>query len=76
MGTPSISSADFIRVLTSLGFKEKRQTSSHKQFTHHSPPRLVTVQYPIKDVTPGNLSCMLRQAGLTKKEFLKLLGSI
>ena len=70
-GSPSISSKQFIKILKKLGY-ELKDTTKHYQFVHPETGRKVTVQHPVKDVQPRNLASMLRQANLTKKQFLKL----
>ncbi|HHL8177359.1 TPA: type II toxin-antitoxin system HicA family toxin [Escherichia coli] len=42
-----------------------RTRGSHHQFRHPVHPGLVTVPHPKKDIKPGTLAQIGRQAGLT-----------
>ena len=60
---------EVIRILEKLGFKKIRQSGSHAVF-YHSDGRWTTV--PIhkgRDVAKGTLRKILRDIGLTYKEF-------
>ncbi|WP_211371746.1 type II toxin-antitoxin system HicA family toxin [Lysobacter maris] len=66
-------------VLKKLGFQPRPQkATSHEQWVRGegSDFRRVTVDCPKAPFTDGLLSMMLHQAGLTKKEFYKVLDSI
>jgi predicted RNA binding protein YcfA (HicA-like mRNA interferase family) len=56
---------EVIRLLTNDGWFEVAQKGSHKQFKHSKKPGKVTV--PIhkgKEIPPGTLNSILKQAGL------------
>ncbi|MEX2219478.1 MAG: type II toxin-antitoxin system HicA family toxin [Phycisphaerales bacterium] len=58
---------DLIRVLRDDGWVHIRTTGSHVHFKHPSKPGVVTVPAGGKesrDVAPGTLRSILRQAGL------------
>ncbi len=62
----TMSSRELIRLLNRDGWVEVAQKGSHKQFKHATKPGRVTVPHPVKDVKPGTLASILRQAGLKR----------
>ena len=68
---PSIKPAEVIRILERNGFRLLRSTK-HRSYTDDaSPPRLVRVPYHNRDLKPGTLRSIIRQAGWTPEEFLQ-----
>jgi len=70
---PVLGADDLIRALTKAGFCIVRQRGSHVRM-EHADGRLVTV--PIhsgQDIGRGLLRKILRDADLTREEFLELL---
>nr|WP_159464786.1 type II toxin-antitoxin system HicA family toxin [Scandinavium goeteborgense] len=59
-----MTSAEVIGILKKNGWIEKRTRGSHHQFCHPERPGLVTVPHPKKDIKPGTLMQICRQAGL------------
>ncbi len=59
-----MNSADVIRMLKAVGWEEVAVRGSHHQFKHPSKPGRVTVPHPKKDLPPGTLQSILKQAGL------------
>ncbi|WP_075206268.1 type II toxin-antitoxin system HicA family toxin [Enterobacter bugandensis] len=57
-------SADVITVLIGHGWKCVRTKGSHHQFRHPEQKGLVTVPHPKKDIKPGTLAQLWRQAGI------------
>ncbi|HLI64821.1 MAG TPA: type II toxin-antitoxin system HicA family toxin [Caulobacteraceae bacterium] len=57
-------SRDVLRALEADGWVEVRQKGSHKQYRHPAKAGLVTVPHPKKDIPPGTLRSIERQAGL------------
>ncbi|HAS1962000.1 TPA: addiction module toxin, HicA family [Enterobacter cloacae] len=57
-------SADVITVLVRHGWKYVRTKGSHHQFRHPVHAGLVTVPHPKKDIKPGTLAQIWRQAGI------------
>jgi predicted RNA binding protein YcfA (HicA-like mRNA interferase family) len=57
------------------GFYTSRQKGSHVQMRRDEPPPGRTVPVPTgkKSLPRGTLSAIIRQAGLTREEFLELL---
>ena len=57
-------SAAVIKALEADGWRLRRVTGSHHHFRHPTKPGLVTVAHPRKDIPPGTLRSIERQAGL------------
>jgi predicted RNA binding protein YcfA (HicA-like mRNA interferase family) len=72
---PAVSPDDCIKALQKAGFTISRQRGSHVQMRRDAPPPARTVPVPIgkKTLPRGTLSAILRQADLTREEFLDLL---
>ncbi len=68
---PSVSATDVVRALQRAGFRLDRQWGSHLQLVKGS--RRVTVPMHGKDVKPGTLRSILKQAGLAADDFADLL---
>jgi len=71
---PVISAAVMARTLLRAGFVVVRQTGSHLRLAHFAKRRAVTIPMHAGDLSRQLTSSILKQAGLTTKEFLKLLG--
>ena len=72
---PSCTAADVMRVLRCAGFSLDHTTGSHYYFRHPDRPRTVPVPFHHGDIKRGLLYEIIRQAGLTTGEFIKLLRS-
>jgi predicted RNA binding protein YcfA (HicA-like mRNA interferase family) len=71
---PSVQSKQAIRALARAGFIAHRITGSHYILKHPGKPNLrVTVPYHNRDLKRGTFQSIVKQAGLTNEEFLKLL---
>ncbi len=74
MKLPVLSGHDVIKILTKIGFVQKRQKGSHiilvKEFKEGRKGVVVPNH---KEIDKGTLLEIIRQAGLKKEEFLKLL---
>ncbi|QTH19737.1 type II toxin-antitoxin system HicA family toxin [Rhizorhabdus wittichii] len=57
-------SADVIKKLEADGWREVRQSGSHKQFRHPTKPGTVTVPHPKKEMTTGTLKSIEKQSGV------------
>jgi len=67
-----VSGAECIRVLERAGFTIQRRNSSHVTMRRDDPYAWLVV--PDHDeIKPGTLRSIIRQAGLTVEEFVKLL---
>jgi predicted RNA binding protein YcfA (HicA-like mRNA interferase family) len=62
-----------IRVLGRAGFFLDHSTGSHRFYRHPDRPGIVTVPFHRKDLKRGTLLAILKQAGLTREEFVQLL---
>ena len=60
-----------IRTLERLGFEIRRQAGSHVRMVNRERREAgVTISvHPGRDLSEGNISSILRQAGVTKQEF-------
>jgi predicted RNA binding protein YcfA (HicA-like mRNA interferase family) len=59
-----IGSRDLNRMLEADGWALKRTRGSHHQFVHSHKSGIVTVPHPKKDLGPGLVHAICRQAGL------------
>lgn len=70
-----VSARDLLRVLRKLGFEIVGRKGSHIRLKRRDPPPTRIVIMPDhKEITPGTLASVLRQAGLTRAELEALLG--
>ena len=60
----SWSSRDILKALTADGWTVKHKVGSHVQLVHPTKPGKVTVPDPKKDLAPGTVRSIARQAGL------------
>ena len=72
---PAVPARDVIRALTRAGFVIDRIVGSHYIMAHPDDPRrAVSVpHHGKKDLKPGTLRAIIRQAGLSVEEFNALL---
>lgn len=68
---PRLTPRKVIAILKSSGFQLDHTTGSHFVFYHPETKRRVTVAYHAKDIPPGTLRSILRQAGLSPEDFSK-----
>lgn len=76
---PILSSKDVIRVLKHLGFvpAPKKGKGSHFAFVKKKEEKTYLVIVPHKDELPrGTLLSIIEQAGLTRKQFIKILEGL
>jgi predicted RNA binding protein YcfA (HicA-like mRNA interferase family) len=70
---PVLSGIEIVKVFGKLGYILDHQTGSHMILRHKNPPhRRLTVPNH-KEVAVGTLRAIIREAGLTRDEFMKLL---
>jgi len=56
-----------IKLIEIDGWREVRQTGSHRHFRHPTKPGTVTVAgHPRDDLHPKTMASIMRQAGLSK----------
>jgi len=73
MKFPSLRHKKIIRVLKKIGFEEARQTGSHLILLNRESKKIIPVPIHNKDIKKGLLIGIIKQAGLTTDEFIKLL---
>jgi predicted RNA binding protein YcfA (HicA-like mRNA interferase family) len=62
------SSREILRILSDDGWTVRHQVGSHVQLVHPVKPGKVTVPHPKKDLAPGTVRSIARQAGLDLEE--------
>jgi len=65
-----------IKALTKVGFKPVRQRGSHVILKHNDGKVTVVPVHRGEEIGRGLLSKIIKDAGLTREEFLKLLKEI
>ncbi|MBI2522763.1 type II toxin-antitoxin system HicA family toxin [Candidatus Woesearchaeota archaeon] len=74
MKLPVLSGRDVIKVLKKIGFVEKRQKGSHIILAKETYERVRAVVVPNhREIDKGTLLEIIRQAGLKREDFLKLI---
>lgn len=73
MRIPSLGHQKLIKILKKIGFEEARQTGSHLILLNEEFKKIITVPIHNKDIKRGLLLSIIKQTGLTKEEFIKLL---
>ena len=69
----AFSGKDVVKVLGKLGYEIDHQTGSHMILRNKNPPyRRLTVPNH-NEIAKGTLLAIIKQAGLTRDEFLKFL---
>jgi predicted RNA binding protein YcfA (HicA-like mRNA interferase family) len=69
---PVVSATEVIKTLEKLGYHIARVNGSHHRMKHPQRPSL-TVPVHNRDMSPGTLRSIIRDAQLTVEEFLDLL---
>jgi len=60
---------DVIALIEADGWRFDRQVGSHRQYRHPNKPGTVTISGQLgKDVKPGTLASVRRQAGLQERK--------
>ena len=74
MKLPVVSGDDVIKALKKAGFEVVRQRGSHVSLHKKTPQGILLTVVPRKpEIKKGTLLSIIRQAGINKEEFLKLL---
>jgi predicted RNA binding protein YcfA (HicA-like mRNA interferase family) len=68
---PVCSGPDAIRAFQKLGYQVDHQTGSHVILRHPQMRRLTVPNH--RELAKGTLRALIREAGLTKEEFVALL---
>ncbi|HLD04486.1 MAG TPA: type II toxin-antitoxin system HicA family toxin [Candidatus Nanoarchaeia archaeon] len=70
---PTLSGQEVIKLMAKVGYVADHQTGSHVILRHKDPPhRRLTIPNH-KELDKGTLRAIIRQAGLFREEFEKLL---
>jgi predicted RNA binding protein YcfA (HicA-like mRNA interferase family) len=70
---PPTDPTKIIKILQKEGFKVIRQRGSHVIMINDKKIRIVVPMHPGKDIKPGLSRAIIREAGITRERFLKLL---
>ncbi len=70
---PIITPQKLIKVLENFGFQLDHSTGSHFIFYRSKDKKRVVVPNHIKDLPKGTLMSILKEAGISKKEFVEAL---
>lgn len=73
---PSVKPKHVIKVLQKCGFMIHHIKGSHHKLKHSETGKRVIVALHNKDIKPGTLNAILREAGLSREEFLEILMSV
>ncbi|MBI2995266.1 MAG: type II toxin-antitoxin system HicA family toxin [Candidatus Melainabacteria bacterium] len=70
----SLKPKELLSILEKAGWKIIRQKGSHIQLKHSNKPGFrVTIPYHNKDLAHGTINSIIKQIGLTRKEFIEIL---
>ena len=69
---PVISGRELAKVLAKIGYLRDHQKGSHIVLRHQAPPHRRLTIPDHKEIAKGTLKSILRESGLTLKEFLDL----
>lgn len=70
---PVVSGQELIKIFKKLGYEIDHQTGSHVILRNKNPPyRRLTIPNH-KEIAKGTLRAIIREAGLSREEFMKLL---
>lgn len=67
---PALKPKEIVRILEKAGFSFVRQKGSHRIYVKDNIG--VTIPFHTRDLKRGTLKQIIKQAGLTAEEFLKL----
>jgi predicted RNA binding protein YcfA (HicA-like mRNA interferase family) len=72
---PPLTYQDVIAILKKFGFEKRpNKSTAHEQWVAQDPFRKVTVDKHLQPFSQNLISSMAKQAGVTKKEFYRLLA--
>jgi len=70
---PPISPNKIVKILEKSGFKVIRQKGSHVIMINDKRTRIVIPMHPGKDIKPGLVRAIMREAGISREKFVALL---
>ena len=71
---PLISGKEFCKILRKIEYDIDHQTGSHLILRNNTPPHRRLTVPDHKEIAKGTLRAIIRQAGLTLKEFNELMN--
>lgn len=75
MRLPRLSGREVIKVLSKVGFQPLRQRGSHVILVRESPEGKAGCVVPLHpELETGTLLGILKQAGVSREEFFRLIG--
>lgn len=73
---PPLSPEKLIKILQKAGFSTIRRKGSHVIMMNDKRTRIVIPVHPGREVKPGLVRAIIKEAGMTREEFIKLLREI
>lgn len=70
---PTLKPREVIKKFQKFGYVIDRQRGSHVILYHPTLRKRLTIPLHVKDLPKGTLLAIIKQAGLSKEEFIKLL---
>lgn len=70
---PVVSGLQIVKALTKMGYKIDHQTGSHIILRQQKKPHRRLTVPKHKEIAKGTIRAILRQAGLTREEFISFL---
>lgn len=70
---PPLNPNKIVKILEKTGFKVIRQKGSHVIMMNSRKTRIVIPVHPGKDIKPGLIRAIIREAGISREKFLTLL---
>ena len=70
---PAVTPAAVLRALRKAGWELHRQRGSHRILHKEGVQRLLVIPFHVRDMPKGTLAAILKDAGLTQREFVRLL---
>jgi len=69
---PSLTPKEVLKKFKKLGYLLDRQKGSHLILYHQALRKRIVIPLHLKDLPKGTLLAIIKEAGLTKTEFLKI----
>jgi predicted RNA binding protein YcfA (HicA-like mRNA interferase family) len=70
---PPINANKLLKILEKEGFKVIRQKGSHVILINDEKTRIVIPLHPGKEIKPGLIRAILREAGISREKLFRLL---
>nr|MDO8082150.1 type II toxin-antitoxin system HicA family toxin [Candidatus Freyarchaeota archaeon] len=70
---PVVSAQKVVKALSNIGYDFDHQTGSHIILRHKDPPHRRLTIPKHKEIAKGTLRAIIKEAGLTVNDFVKLL---